>query len=284
MIPGYHTAGLLLHDLGVAIHELAHLGYRCVAVRPHGGNLNPRAADFGQQVVRLADAVAGHQVTLVLDIDGPFLHDPLRRRGPSLVAADQDECDAARKWIEEWIALAGELGSDLITFSTGMADQSGFELDEQILDRLAGQLNGLIDRASDRQIRLALRPRSGDAIATVAHFERLAQWLAAAEELSLAADIGEMLAGGELPVSDRLARNLDALACVYLCDRRAGHAGDQRIGHGEVALGRILRSLDEHGFQGPAVVRVEGHCELGFTPAREAIQIFKGVDGGHLQP
>jgi sugar phosphate isomerase/epimerase len=64
------------------------------------------------------------------------------------------------------------------------------------------------------------------------------------------------------------------LACVYLCDRRAGHEGDLRIGHGHVALTRILRSLEEHRFEGPAIVRVEGHSELGFTPASEAIQIF----------
>ena len=134
----------------------------------------------------------------------------------------------------------------------------------------------MIELAGGHDVRLALRPRSGDAIATVAHFERLAQWLADADNLFLAADIGEMLIGHELPLADRLARNLDVLACVYLCDRRAGVVGDQRIGHGDVALGRILRSLDEHGFDGPAIVRVEGHAELGFTPAREAIQILEG--------
>ena len=150
-------------------------------------------------------------------------------------------------------------------------------MDEQILERLAAQLHGLIDQARRRGVRLALRPRGGDAIATVAQFERLAQWLPEAEDLYVAADIGEMLAGGELPLGDRLARNLDVLACVYLCDRRSGHVGDQRIGHGEVALPRILRSLQENGFQGPAIVRVEGHSELGFTPAREAIQIFENA-------
>jgi len=275
MIPGYHTAGLLLHDICVAIHELAHLGYGCVAIRPHGGNLNPRTSGFSQQVVRLADAIAAVEIRSVLDIDGLFVHDPLSLRGPSLVAADPTEREAARNWIKQWIDVAEEIGSDLITFSSGMADQSGYDLDEQILERLAAELNGLMGRSQYRKVRLALRPHSGDAIATVAHFERLAQWLPEAEELCLAADIGEMLAGGELPVVDRLARNLDSLACVYLCDRRSGQVGDQRIGHGEVALPRILRSLSEHRFRGPAIFRVEGHSELGFTPAREAIQIFE---------
>lgn len=274
MIPGYHTAGLLLHDMGVAVHELAHLGYGCIAIRPHAASLNPRTPGFGQQVLQLADAISRVQIKSVLDIDASFMHHPFRQRGPSLVAAEDSEFEAARGWIEQWIEVADELGSELITFASGRVDPSDHLRDEEILERLATQLGRLIDQTQRHRVRLALRPRSGDAIATVAQFERLGQWLGEAENLLLAADIGEMLIGGELPLADRLARNRDALACVYLCDRRAGHEGDQRIGHGDVALSRILRSLADHGFAGPAIVRVEGHSELGFTPAREAIQIF----------
>jgi sugar phosphate isomerase/epimerase len=275
MIPGYHTAGLLLHDVCDAVGELAHLGYGCVAIRPHPSTLNPQTPGFGEQMLRLADAISRAHIQSVLDIDAPFMHDPMTPRGPSLVAIDDSQCNAARQWIEQWVGIADELGSKLITFSSGIGDRTGFDSDEQTLERLAVTLNGLMEHTKDKQVRLALRPRSGDAIATVAQFERLGQWLAKPARLSLAADIGEMLIGGELPVSDRMARNLDALACVYLCDRRAGIAGDQRIGQGDVAVGRILRSLADHGFQGPAIVRVEGHSELGFTPAREAIQIFE---------
>lgn len=274
MIPGYHTAGLLQHDVGDAIGELAHLGYGCVAIRPHPSTLNPQSPWFGEQVLRLADAISRAQVHAVIDIDAPFMHQPMMPRGPSLVAADDGQCAAARRWIEQWVGFAVELGANLVTFSSGMGDRSGVDSDEQILERLAVTLNGLTEHNKGKPVRLALRPRSGDAIATVAQFERLGQWLAEPESLWLAADIGEMLIGGELPLSDRLARNLEALACVYLCDRRAGHSGDQRLGHGDVAVGRILRSLGDHRFQGSVIVRVEGHSELGFTPAREAIQIF----------
>lgn len=278
MIPGYHTAGLLLHDVCVAIDTLAQIGYSCVAIRPHGSSFNPRSPSFSQQLLRLADAISRAQVKSVLDIDAPFLHDPCCFTGPSLVAVNERECGEARKWIEQWIGIAEELGSDLITFSSGITNEmSGSELDEQHLEQLAVQLNSLIDQTRSKKVRLAIRPRNGNAIATVAHFERLGQWLSDPESLCLAADVGDMLSGGELPLGDRLARNIDALACVYLCDRRAGQVGDQRIGHGDVALTRILRSLAEQGYQGTAIVRVEGYSELGFTPAREAIQIFEGV-------
>ena len=275
MIAGYHTAGLLEHDTCIAIRELAHLGYQCIAIRPHAAHLNPQLPGFGQQVLRLADAIAKVGLRSVLDLDAPFIQDPFSRRGPSLVAAEDDQRQLARDWIETWFGVADEIGSDLITFASGAVDRGDCPKDEEILERLSAQLNQLLRQAAPHKVSLALRPRSDDAIATVAQFERLGHWLGDESPLLLAADIGEMLIGGELPVVDRLARNRDALACVYMCDRRAGVEGDQRIGHGDVALKRILGSLKKQAFQGAAIVRVERHSELGFTPAAEAIQIFE---------
>lgn len=281
MIAGYHTAGLLLHDLCVAIEELAHLGYGCVAIRPHAGSLDPRLPAFGQQLIRLADVLSRTEVRLVIDLDAMFVHDPMVARGPSLVAADDAECDMARVWIERWADIAKELGADVITFSSGAKEASDFAGDEENLERLSRQLKRLLaavqrDALPGKRVRLAIRPRCGDVIASVPHFERLGHWLGveAADDLFLAADVGEMLAGGELPVSDRLARNLDLLSCLYLCDQRAGVAGDLRIGHGDVELKRVLQSLGRAGYTGPAIVRIEGHSDLGLAPAREAIEIF----------
>jgi sugar phosphate isomerase/epimerase len=274
MIVGYHAAGLLFHDPVVAIGELARIGYQSVAIRPHGASLNPSCPYFGQQVLRLGDAIAKASVRCVLDLASPFLPDPFAPRGPSLVSTDPKVAALARDWVASWIAVSGELGVELISFSSGSWEDSGSEPVEAMLERLSAQLRELSDQATRQGVRLALHPRAEDAIATVAQFERLGQWLEVDANLVLAADVGEMLAGGELPVADRLARNLDELACIYLCDRRAGVSGDQRIGHGDVALGRILQSLRRQDYQGHAIVRVEGHSELGFTPASEAIQIL----------
>ena len=274
MIVGYHAAGLLYHDPVFAVRELAEIGYASVVIRPHGASLNPESASFGQQVLRLGDAIASAGVRCLLDLDSPFLPDPRHARGPSLVSTVAGEAEAARQWIARWIDVSKELGSSLITFSSGSWGELGEQRDQEMLERLSTQLRALCDQAAGQAVRLALHPRCGDAVATVAQFERLGQWLEDRADLLLAADIGEMLTAGELPLADRLARNFDALACVYLCDRRAGAGGDQRIGQGDVALGRILQSLESRSFQGHVIARVEGHCELGFSPAREAIQIF----------
>ena len=90
-----------------------------------------------------------------------------------------------------------------------------------------------------------------------------------------------MLSAGERPLSDPLERNLSSLACVYLCDRGSlspsmnEPSADRRIGHGEVAVHRIVESLNKLGFQGPAIVRVDGHNEHGLLTAQEAWQVFE---------
>ena len=276
MIVGYHTAGLLLHDPIIAVGELASIGYRSVAIRPHGASLNPGSPDFGRQLLRLGDAIGKAGVRCVLDLDSPFLPNPQAARGPSLVSTNPEVAEAAVDWIATWISAANDLSAELITFSSGSWSESGLEADESMLERLSSQIRRLAEDASRRSVRLALHPRSGDAVATVAKFERLGQWLEGDANVLLAADIGEMLASGELPLADRLARNLDELACVYLCDRRAGVEGDQQIGHGDVALARIVQSLRTHQYAGHVIVRVEGHSELGFAPSREAIEVLAG--------
>jgi sugar phosphate isomerase/epimerase len=287
MIPGFHVGAMLLHDQATAIVEVARLGFRCVAIRPRAGSLDPAQSWFSQQVVCLADAIDRAQVRVVIDADTWFMPDPRAPRGPSLLSHSQTQAAAARDGIQRWIELAGELGSDLITFSSGRSDAVATESPggepawetmtaEGTLERIAEQLSRLASMAQRHGVRLALRPRSGDAIATVAQFERLAQWLDQPQSILLAADVGEMLLGHEIPVSDRLIRNLDSLACVYLCDHRSGSAGDQRIGQGEVALSRITSALAANGFDGPAIVRVEGHSQHGFDLAQESLAAFPG--------
>ena len=275
MIPGFHVGAMLLHDQAEAILEVARLGYRCVAIRPRPGSLDPRESRFGEQVIRLADSIQRAGVSAVIDTDALFMHDRMAARGPTLVTASDSQAAVARAWIERGMDVAVELGSDLITFCSGQSEGPLEETaTEQTLERMAGQLDLLAGMAESKEVRLALRPRNGDAIATVAQFERLGQWLDRPERILLAADVGERLLGHEIPVGDRLSRNLDALACIYLCDHRSGTIGDQRIGQGEVALSRITASLAAQRFSGPAIVRIEGHSQWGFVPAKESLTIF----------
>lgn len=278
MIPGFHVGSLLLHRQSDAIALVAELGYRCVAVRPRPGSLDRRDTNYDAQLREVAQQARAAGMRVILDTDAAYMHRPDRIGIPAL-AGDMNEADAACRWIEAWIADANAVGASMVTLSSGRESSGSIpaSISEQTLERLSVRLEMLCGAARQRGVMLALRPRHGDAVATVAQFERLQQWLPDSLQLKLAADVGEMMLGHELPVVDRLARMGDALACVYLCDHRSGSSGDQRIGHGDVAVSRIVRGLAEHRYHGPAIVRVDGHSELGLTLASEAWSLFAGI-------
>ncbi|TWU54527.1 Xylose isomerase-like TIM barrel [Rubripirellula tenax] len=275
MISGYHLSGLSLHDPATAIGELAHLGYAAVAIRPHAAYFHPDVAGFSQHLLRISDAIDRHSMRLVIDLDGLYLHDVYSPRGPSLIAADASVCGSARIWIERWVGIADEINAGMLTFSVGQGEASAFVSDEEDLERLSEHLKQVIAQTDGSRVSMGIRPTHGDVIGSVAQFERLQHWMGEQNErLGLAADVGEMLAAGEMPISDRLARNLSALRCVYLCDRQSGAPDDQRIGQGEVVLSRIVHSLRTGGYKGTAIVRVEGHSAEGLVPAQEALEVF----------
>lgn len=278
MIPGFHVSSLLLHDEAAVVSELAALGYQCVAVRPRCGSLDPNDDRFPAQMMRLAERVHRHQMTLVIDSVGAFMTDPHRYRGPSLAGSDPTESAAAEAWIAKWIEIAAEFKSPLITFGSGIAScvaEPALRSDEATLNRLSERINRLIERAVQHGVRLALRPASREAVATVAQFERFSQWIDQPVRLYLAADIGEMLQEGEFPVADRLARNMTQLACVYLCERESDRTRDQLPENCEIDLRRITKSLRQSGYTGFAIARVDGHCENGTALARNALDWFQ---------
>lgn len=276
MMLGYHTAGLLLHDEPTAIVELARIGYRCVAIRPRRGAFNPLDADFPAQAARVATTLAHTGIAGVLDADSRFVHDPRRSDGPSLVSSELAERSAAVRWIERLVEVADQIGCSLITLSVGRFDALGQSHAADLLDRLADELSRLLDHAKPFGVDLALRPLSATPVSSVAQYERLQQWLRSPAQLRLAADVGEMVANSELPLGERLARNAGSLACVYLSDVHSVVAGDHRVGQGEVNLRRILDALGEQAFQGPAIIRIQGHEQLGFAPAEEAFALLGG--------
>lgn len=279
---GFHTAGLLLHDEVTAINELAKIGYRCVAIRPRRGSFNPFDENFSSQSQRISNAVKQSGVDLVIDANSHFIHDSRQQNEPSLVSHDDEQRRLARNWIRRLIDVAGELSASCVVLSSGAVDSETSQANENAaagdaspLDRLAEQLDLLADYAETSGTALMLRPSTKSFVANVAGYERVQQWLRRSSKLGLAADIGEMLASGELPLSERLSRNASSLGGVFLRDVSTGMGGDQRIGCGEVNIGRILAALDNQGFLGWAIVCVEGHEKLGLSLAEQAFSLLK---------
>ena len=228
-------------------------------------------------MIRLAAAAERHHMTLVVDTFGAFLADPYSYRGPSLASSNAEESARAESWIETWIKIAAEFHIPLITFGSGMralGTGKSHDSEESMLNQLADRINRLCACSAENGVQLALRPASGEVVATIAQFERLCQWLDQPDTLFLAADVAEMLQEGEFPVADRLARNISRLACVYLCERESDRSRDQVPENCEIDLGRIATSLMKLRYANFAIARVDGHSEKGLVLAQDALQWF----------
>ena len=285
MTPGFHCSSLGFHDPATLIPKLAALGFGAVAIRPRRGGWDPDSPWFETASAEIAAAAKEHQVSIVVDLDAPFYDDADSIESFSLASNDASLRDSARIKLERWIERTADLCPQAITFSTGRvlpagqtqntADGTANPHGEATLERLAGAIQPLTKLASSADVKLALRPVSEHAIATVAHFERFGQWLDTETSLGLAADVGEMLLGGEFPIGARLARLQHRLTCVYLCEPDLERRCDQRFGHGDIDLRRVWDVMTESGFRGPAIFRACGHGRLGLALAKEALALLE---------
>ncbi|MEL6104502.1 MAG: TIM barrel protein [Planctomycetota bacterium] len=277
MVPGFHASSLEFHDPARLIEDLAALGFGAIAIRPCRGAWDAGAAWYDSMTAEISAAAKENCIAIIVDLDAPFYDDPRSFASFSLASDDEQQRSAAAQQIESWIERVADLLPTAITFSTGRTRPPHGELvpstEEQVLERLAATIAPLCRRAGVEGLRLALRPVAEHAIATVAHFERFGQWLGSEVSLGLAADVGEMLLGGEFPIGARLARLEHRLSCVYLCEPDLDRGCDQRFGCGDIDLSRVWSVMTESGFAGPGVFRACGHGRIGLDLARQAIAI-----------
>ncbi|QDT09104.1 TIM barrel protein [Planctomycetes bacterium K23_9] len=286
---GFHTVSLLLHDETTAVKELAAMGYTSVAIRPRLSGLNPYAKHVVESMQCFGDAAKRLDVQVVLETQAPFLCDA------SLASADIGESAKAKAWIDICMQVARDYISDdvILVIESGKSNTSadtgglskdagtGIELaggksaDEEPLERLAFQIDTLLRQADSRGLRLAIRPRTGNVIAKVTHFQRLCQWLGGPHRLYLAADTAQMMIGGEFPIGERLALNASELACVFLTDPETTSVASRNAASvsdlpGRVDLSRVVQSIRRQEILVPMIVQIDGQSERGLEIAREA--------------
>jgi len=271
---GFHLASLPHHEIDSIAGPLYQLGYRAVVIRARARWLAQDACDAAAFIASL-DVLRAAGLEVVIDADGKFLIDPWQLTAPRL--ANAGECARREAMLSQYIDFAKRIDCSLITFSVGHGDE--FEEVEQLLKRIATPIARLLDHAITNEVTLAIKPELDSVIETASHFHRLLQWLpghaAGNSNLGWAADIALMARRGELPIGDRLARDADRLKCVYLSDISAGAHGDYRFGSGDLAITRIVQSLHAMGYDGPLIVRCEGHGDAGLQLAKEAIELIR---------
>lgn len=294
MTPGYDAGGMWLHDPPTAVRSLARLGFQAVAIRSRGGILNPFDDQFELQWRMVTEEATVSQCRLVVDLEAAFVLDAHCRAHPSLCCPNDGSLTRLLRWQRTWIEAAGQLPGTVLTFCSGGGNADASDDAQAQLDQLAERVNQLQSWATDVGVTLALRPQAGHLIDSVAAFERLRHWLPVGSHdgaIALAADTHEMMLAGEWPLSARLQRNQDCLAIVYLADfdgdRISAGSGENRspianrrdtwLGDGDLALPRIVDSLGAMGFDGPVIIRTEGHAEAGLAPAEQAAREWKSA-------
>jgi len=266
---GFHLASLPHHDFCLVADALFAMGYRDVAVRV-------KTAWFGEgartkQLVAKLSLLRESGLGIVIDGDGKFLVDPWDAAAPRL--GSENQSSAREAMLMRLIEVANQVHGKLLTFSVGNGGEA--EAADDVLKRIAESIGRLVVAGQHAEVALGIKPVIGSAIETGSHFRRLQQWLpetiAKSPCLGFAADISVMARRGELPIGDRLARDLTVTNCVYLGDIAVDTGGETRFGHGDLAIDRIVKSLEEMGYDGPLVLRCEGHGDAGLGIAAEAI-------------
>ncbi len=257
MQPGFHAACLPHHDHATALQLLAERGFTTVAIRSHREFSTARS---GPILAEIQQVVQRYSIQLVWDSDGFYLSDPAQLQLPSL---DSGNGEVREQQILRSIHWAAASQCALVTFVTGPKVPA---VDPELaLTRIAESCQRLHHFAVDRSISLAIEARVGSAIASIAHYERLLQWLPGDVRIGLAADTSSMLRQAEVPIVDFLARHKERLRCVYLSEvSRECLAMPNREDEG-VDLRRIVQGLDQQAFAASCILIACGGEPL--TPA-----------------
>src|SRR5205814_1068242 len=150
---------------------LADLGYQSVALTLDYHTLNPFDAELPRQAAVVRRLLEERGLRSVVETGARFLLDPRRKHQPTLLNARESERAARFDFLCRAVHVAGELGSDAVSF------WSGTPLEEAdpatLMTRLADGCRRLCDVAAARDMRLAFEPEPGMFVDSMDRFAEL---------------------------------------------------------------------------------------------------------------
>lgn len=293
---GYNTNGLAHHRVEDALHLLAGLGYRAVAITPDVGQLDLYRLDRAEvrRVRRLAKEL---DLELVLETGARFLMDAEVKHAPTLLAPRA--ADRARRvdFLRRTIDLAVDLEATVVSLWAG-AEPDGRTGDppgptpgvpaprsrrssrprkaprvESLWERLVAGLVPVLDHARRSSVALGFEPEPGMFVERPTGYLELRRRLGdRAEELGLTLDVGHLLATRDEPVEAQIESLGPYLVGVQLDDAPRGRHEHRPFGAGDLDLGATLAALRRARFTGVAAVELSRDSHRGPTAAREAFE------------
>src|ERR1043166_1742804 len=165
---GYNTNGFAHHTIIPALHILAELGYRSVAITLDHYVLNPYDADIADQCKRTSQFLKQMELRCVIETGTRFLLDPTRKHQPTLLSTDPYERERRFDFLCRAMDIAQRMNADAVSFWSGTAIDGA--TDEECWVRLVDGCRRLCDEADQRGVRLAFEPEPGMFIDTMAKY------------------------------------------------------------------------------------------------------------------
>ena len=272
---GYNTNGFAHHRLEDALHVIAELGYRAVALTPDANHLPPdHTTDADLRVTRALLERLG--LAVVIETGARYVLDPRRKHRPTLV--DADAADRARRldFLERCAQIAVELGADTISLWSGIPS-AGVSHDDA-WRFLAEGVSHLRERIAPLGVRIAFEPEPGHLVGSLGDWERLRD-ATSIPELGLTLDVGHVPCTERISAGDAIRRYGAALRTVHLDDTRNGVHEHLQIGDGDLDWTDVIRALAEVGFDGIASVELSRHSHAAPEAARAAFAALRAAGG-----
>lgn len=268
---GYNTNGMAHHDPIAAVELLAREGYRSVAITVDQSTLNPTRSDWRAQLEELAATLERHQMRSVIETGARFLLDSNRKHWPTLMASAAEDRQRRVAFLCHCLDAARVLGSDCVSLWSGCSDDE-VQL-EAGLERLGEALEPVLAHAETLQMPIGFEPEPGMFIESMAHFERLLQWVDH-PLLQLTLDVGHLYCLGEVPIADYIRRWSERIVNVHLEDMRAGRHEHLMFGEGEMHFPPIIEAFREVNYQGGLHVELSRHSHVAPDALRQAFEFL----------
>jgi sugar phosphate isomerase/epimerase len=272
---GYNTNGFAHHRLDDALHVIAELGYRAVALTPDANHLPPYHTSDAQ--LRSTRALLEQlDLAVVVETGARFVLDPRRKHKPTLIDADVTERARRLDFLVRCAEITAALGGDTLSLWSGIpaADTSA----DDAWRWLAEGVVTLHERVSPLGVQLAFEPEPGMLVSSLADWERLRD-ATPLSSLGLTLDVGHVPCTERISAGDAIRRYATALRNVHLDDTRDGVHEHRQIGEGDTDWRDVMRALDDVGFDGIASVELSRHSHAAPEAARVALAALESVNG-----
>jgi len=271
---GYNTNGFAHHRLDDALRVMADLGYEGCALTLDHSHLDPFADDVATEVGRVGRLAQALRLSLVVETGARFLLDPRRKHEPTLLSDDADDRRRRCDFLQRALAIARDLGAEVVSLWSGVAPAAPPEVCRQ---RLVEGVEAIARHAESTGVALGFEPEPGMLVESVADFFEL-RAAVDSPALGLTLDLGHCLLT-ESDAPDKVVHRVASmLVNVHAEDMRRPIHEHLPFGLGEMSYGSILAALRDVEYRGLVGVELSRDSHRAPEMARAALAYLRAAE------